>query len=256
MGHVLLLSAEQTAFFVTTRCVVDRVALLFAALAVAGCSSRASAPHKTASTPEAASTAEPVAGTAPSEGVSAGESDANRFHSQSAGFTIVKPGGWTFATPQMENANRRRTSVGDPKLDEQLRRATHPLVVIIKHDESFPKLNPTVRVVLRPFKRAEGMSLRELASTVVGEMEKSLLNFELDGEIGEVLVAGRSAAHFRAKFGVVQVEQQKSFPVLTRMWIVPRGPNLFLIAMSGPPDGEDVSEAEFAQILRSIEIAD
>jgi len=240
---------------VTTRYLVGS-ALLLAALAAAGCSSQASAPLRTAGTPEAASAAEPVSGTAPSEGIAASESHADRFHSQSAGFTIVKPGGWTFATPEMEDANRRRTSVGNPELDEQLRQATHPLVVIIKHEESFSKVNPTVRVVFRPLKRLEGMSLRALASAVVGEMEKSLPNFELDGEIGEALVAGRSAAHFRAKFAVFQVEQEKSYPVLTRMWIVPRGPNLFVIAMSGPPEGQDMSETEFARILRSIEIAD
>jgi hypothetical protein len=44
------------------------------------------------------------------------------------------------------------------------------------------------------------------------------------------------------------------FKVRTRIWVVPRGPFMFLIGMSGPADGPDVSEEEFTTALASIQI--
>jgi len=87
-------------------------------------------------------------------------------------------------------------------------------------------------------------------------MAQSAPHFKLEGEISETKISGRAAAHFRARLVIVRVDQERSFAVLNRSWIVPMGTQMLVIAMSGPPDGEDVSEAEFAQILRSIEIAD
>ena len=45
-----------------------------------------------------------------------------------------------------------------------------------------------------------------------------------------------------------------NFTVLSRLWLVPRGTFMILIGMSGPQDGPDVSEAEFAEVLASIRI--
>jgi hypothetical protein len=40
----------------------------------------------------------------------------------------------------------------------------------------------------------------------------------------------------------------------SRIWLVPRGQFMFLIAMTGPQDGPDVSEEEFSTVLASIDI--
>jgi hypothetical protein len=57
----------------------------------------------------------------------------------------------------------------------------------------------------------------------------------------------------RAKYTMKNAEGSE-FKVLTRMWVVPRGGFLFLIGMSGPQEGPDVSESEFAAALASLAI--
>jgi hypothetical protein len=59
---------------------------------------------------------------------------------------------------------------------------------------------------------------------------------------------GQVALHHRSH------GQDTKYEVRSRTWVVPRGPYFFMIAMSGPLAGEDVSEAEFEQVLASIEI--
>ena len=51
-----------------------------------------------------------------------------------------------------------------------------------------------------------------------------------------------------------QIMEAAVFPTLSRMWIVPRGSFMFLIGMSGPQGGPDVSESEFKAVLDSVEI--
>jgi hypothetical protein len=40
----------------------------------------------------------------------------------------------------------------------------------------------------------------------------------------------------------------------SRTWLVPRGDYVVLITMSGAQEGADVAEAEFAQVLSSINL--
>ncbi len=169
---------------------------------------------------------------------------------------MAKPASWVFATLDAEEANRRRVSVSNEATDEQLRRAAAPLVVILRHPLPYDKVNPTVKVVLRPAGSLGAKSPREIGSTLAREMQRAIPGFELEGEVSEVMVGGRRGAHFRARFLVADIERGMKYAVLSRTWIVPRGDELFLIGMSGPTEGEDLSEAEFKQILESIEIGD
>jgi hypothetical protein len=57
----------------------------------------------------------------------------------------------------------------------------------------------------------------------------------------------------RASYTMKNGEGQE-FKVLSRMWLVPRGAFAFLIGMSGPQEGPDMSESEFAAALASIDI--
>jgi hypothetical protein len=87
----------------------------------------------------------------------------------------------------------------------------------------------------------------------VSALQKALADFMFVQEIAPVQVSGLGGAHMRAKYTVMN-RDGGSFKVLTRMWLVPRGPYLFLIGMSGPQEGPDVSEAEFASAFSSIAI--
>jgi hypothetical protein len=87
-------------------------------------------------------------------------------------------------------------------------------------------------------------------------MRQVVPTFELRSPVADTVVAGRRAAHFEARFKVEMVKFREPCDVLTRFWLVPRGADAFIIAMSGPPDGDEASNSEFADILRSIVISD
>ena len=72
-------------------------------------------------------------------------------------------------------------------------------------------------------------------------------------DITEAQPSGLAAAHVRATY-TMKNRDGAEFKVPTRFWVVPRGAFLFLIGMSGPQLGPDVSEADFAAALASISI--
>ena len=97
-----------------------------------------------------------------------------------------------------------------------------------------------------------GISLTRPAGWHTASLQTVQENRERVQDIHSVQVSSLPAAHMRARY--TMKVGGSGFPVLTRLWLVPRGQFMFLIGMSGPPDGPDLSEAEFAEVLGSISI--
>lgn len=223
-----------------------------------------SAPPPTASPPLAASppligespsSAPPSApsSSAPATSTAAVESD--RFQSDVAGFGLIKPSGWHFATVEMEQANRERVTLGNQQLDELVRTRANPsLVLVSKYPEPTDKLNPSIKVLLRPLGNLQGASPLDVGNAVVGGMKQTIPTFQMEGKVEQTVVSGLPASKVRARFSIAQAGGGASYDVLSRSWFVPRGPYLFIIAMSGPTQGEDTSETEFSRVLESITI--
>jgi hypothetical protein len=181
-------------------------------------------------------------------------SDTNRFHSPTAGFTITKPAGWQFATMEQVAASRAVARLKDKELEAQIRqRANAPLVVITKHPEPHDDLNPSTQVMVRPLGQLEGKSAVELMRLIVPGIQRAMADFTFVEAIQETKVGGMPAAYMKAKYTVANPEG-KEFKTLARTWILPRGSFMFMISMSGPQEGAEVSEAEFKAILDSIKI--
>lgn len=222
-----------------------------------GCGGAEREPPQSPETPPAAPEAPAAAEEAgtPGSATSGSAASESRFHSEVAGFSLTKPKGWHFGTVESEQQNRQRVSVGNAELDELVRKqANASLVTVSKYPEPSDKLNPSVKVILRPLGSLHGVPPKNLATVVVNGMKGAIPSFQVDGEIEDVVVSGLPGAKVRSHFTIEQVEQGTKFDVSSRTWFVPRGAYFFMIAMSGPVAGEDVSEAEFEQVLASIEI--
>src|SRR5688572_28592508 len=101
--------------------------------------------------------------------------DTNRFHSQTAGFTIVKPAGWQFASVEQVATNRAVARLKDKELEQLVReKATAPLVVITKHPEPHDDLNPSAQVILRPLGQMADQKPVELLRMVSGNLERGM----------------------------------------------------------------------------------
>jgi hypothetical protein len=182
--------------------------------------------------------------------------DTNVFHSPTAGFTIKKPANWKFGSMEEVTANRARAQLKDKELEEQIKkRASAPLVVVLKHPEPHDDLNPSAQVILRPLGELQGKSATELMEIMVSTISRIMVDFEVVEKIQETKVGGIPAAFVKAKYKAKNQEGQE-FKTLSRMWVVPRGAFLFMISMSGPQEGADVSEKEFKAILDSIKIGE
>jgi hypothetical protein len=177
-----------------------------------------------------------------------------RFENATAGIALARPAGWQTASLQTVQQNRERVQLSDAELQAALQKAaTAPLFVFMKHPEPHPDLNPSIQVTLRPLGQLAGAKPTEMMKVAVGALQKALADFVFVTDITDVQVSGLPGAHMRAKY-TVRNRDGSEFKVLARMWLVPRGTFLFLIGMSGPQEGPDVSESEFAEALASISI--
>ena len=132
-------------------------------------------------------------------------------------------------------------------------RASAPLIAIMKHEGPYDNLNPSVQVLLRPLGQLEGKSPLELMNIIIPSMQRAMVDFQFVEEIRETVVGGQKAAYVKSKYTVVNVEG-RTFQTLSRLWLIPRGKFMFMMSMSGTTEGSDVSEKEFAEILKSIKI--
>ena len=179
-----------------------------------------------------------------------------RFENATAGISLMRPVGWNTASIQDVEENRERVRLPDAELQEAIQKyATAPLFVFMKYPEPHDDLNPSVQVILRPLGPLEGGSPTQIMEAAVGPLEQMFTDFEFVRAIQETTVSGLPAAHMTAKYSISNAEGAE-FPTLSRMWIVPRGSFVFLIGMSGPQEGPDVAEAEFKEVLDSVEIVE
>jgi len=177
-----------------------------------------------------------------------------RFGNATAGVSLVRPAGWHTASLQDIQANRERVRLPDRDLQLALaKRATAPLFVFTKHAEPYVGLNPSIQVTLRPLGDLAGSAPVSLLKIAVAQIQKAFPDFEYVTPVRTAQVSALPAAYTKARY-TLKNSDGHTFKVLGRLWVVPRGAFMFIIGMSGPQTGPDLSEAEFAEALASIQI--
>lgn len=180
--------------------------------------------------------------------------DSRTFSDPAKGFAITRPAGWRFATREEIVGMRAGASFKDKEFETLVReKALLPFVVIIKHETTYEGLNPSVQVTLRPLGELESLPVIFIMNMILPSFEKALPDFERVENVRLDTVAGREAAFAKSQYNY-RSEDGRTFAVLNRMWFLRRGKDLLMISMTDPQEGPDVSEAEFAEILKSIKI--
>jgi hypothetical protein len=176
---------------------------------------------------------------------------AERVENAAAGIALDRPAGWHTATLAQVQQNRERVRLPDQELQQALvTRSAMPVIVLTKYAEPHPALNPSIQVTLRP---AVAGDPTHVLSTALDTLRRAFADFRVVSPIEAVQLDGRPGAYVRAAY-TLQNQTGRSYQVMTRLWLVPRGPLMFLIGMSGAESGEDVCEEEFAAVLHSIDI--
>lgn len=182
--------------------------------------------------------------------------ETNRYSNPQVGLTIEKPSTWHYLSVQSIVENRQRVRFKDEELADLVRaRARQPLVVIAKYEDPAAQSNitPTVQITLSPLGSLKGAPAEKVMENVVSPMQRGFADFQFVKPVHATTVAGLKAAHTVATYTLGN-QEGKTFEVRARLWIVPRGDFAFIVGMSGPQRGPDVSEKEFQAILQSIAI--
>jgi hypothetical protein len=183
-------------------------------------------------------------------GVIAGEI----FNNPTVGFSIEKPDGWHYLTTQQIDEGKRNIKLNDKELQEAAQKyATAPLVAFSRYQEPYDDINASIKVVFRPLGQLQEVPPTEILKIMVSTIQKAVSDFEFLDKIQPTKVSGLNAAFMRAKY-TVSNQENRTFNILTRMVIVPRGAYMFIISMSCKADGTDNSEEMLIASLNSIKI--
>ena len=182
---------------------------------------------------------------------------ADTYHNAEVGFSITKPSEWNYLSKEVVEATRDSVRLDDAELEKKLAeyRKEHgqaPLVAFARYPEPYPTMNPNVSVTaaIMPM---EDLPLKDILNMTTLIMQKAHHDLVFVDEVQDREVGGTTAAYAKMKYTVALADGQK-FPVMGRVWLVPRGKVMFTVGMTGPQEGPDVSEETFKEILSSIRI--
>lgn len=176
------------------------------------------------------------------------------FHSATAGFAITKPEGWKFVTAQQHTQNLKSTKVNDADLQAAIvAGGGTPLVVVAKYPEPYPALNPNVTVYVRALGDLKGQPATKILGTVLQIFRSGLNDFQINQSPVATDFSGLKGAYMRATY-TLQTQQGDMFPVISDMWLVPRGKFFFIIGMGVPWKNDPALQSEIVSILNSIKI--
>lgn len=174
-----------------------------------------------------------------------------RFHNPTAQFALTKPEGWVYLSADQNSANLKMIESGDAELrDAVAKYATVPMVVLAKHPEPFPDLNPTFKVNLRLLGPWAGQTPTAVLDEILPTLRKVAADVTVVQPPTLVKVDGLDAGYLRLNYKLRAGGAE--FPTTSEMWLVPRGEVFFLIGAGSRQDETTGTRAEIAEILQSI----
>lgn len=178
----------------------------------------------------------------------------NVYTNSTLGVSVTKPAGWSFAPTEWQRANLDNLQLENQALRKLLATySTEPVVIITKYHETSDKLNPVFKILFRPLGPNADLAPEEILEMQLPLMRDAFDDFEVIEKPAAIEASGLPGARMTVAFTVEDVHE-RDFLTRTRQWIVKRGDAAFIMAASGPPQGEDESTEEFEEIFRSVVI--
>ena len=183
-----------------------------------------------------------------------GTAPSNTFNDTATGFSITKPSEWHFISKEILKADRNTIRLDDAKQEKIAREYPDaPLVVFTYYPEPYPTLNPSVSVsrINMPKEGLPPALILSMSSQMAKKQYQDLVVVEM---VREQEVNGIQGAYTQVKYTAPFADGQR-FPTTLRMWMIPHGKIMFLVSMSGTPEGPDIFEGVYQDIINSIKIA-
>ncbi|MFD1331770.1 hypothetical protein ACFQ4O_07115 [Methylopila musalis] len=170
----------------------------------------------------------------------------------SLGVRVEKPDDWHVISLEAYRANLARLAPG--KLKDMAKQSSSPLIAFFKYTEPHPDINPSFKILMRSVSLPDHVTALDIATTVVAQMQVVLPGATFEQPLEWSTIGGRRAAHFRMAYPLEV--GAATFPIVSEMWLVRRGPEVFMIGVTRRADETEAVKAEFARVVDSVRIDD
>ncbi|WP_028081161.1 hypothetical protein [Solimonas soli] len=180
--------------------------------------------------------------------------ESDLFEASALGFRLRKPAAWRFVPGEWSPLARWKNSAGEDI--EWLQRAHAPFCCAMGSHDSRRHVRPTLQVVARPLLKSNPALAPMLLEAQLEQMCRTYRNFELLDASSRACVAGCPATLIRGRFSLTADVDGEAIEmsVLTRGYIVFAARVAFSIGLSSSNDPRYYTEADFREIVASIEI--
>lgn len=180
--------------------------------------------------------------------------DQNTYSNPTLGISVTKPSDWVFATAQQHAENLKNVKLNDEEFQKLMEKySTAPLVALMKHQEPFGDLNPSLNIKARPLGSVPSSEPVAILNRILPTLQKTFSDLEVIDAAKETIVGGQKAGYMKIHYNL-QVPDAGSFPTCSEMWVVPRGKILFIIGAGTRQDEKTGSRDEIRKILASMKI--
>lgn len=177
----------------------------------------------------------------------------NKFYSETVGFEITKPSDWHFLTVQDNIDNLKRVDFRDPEFKELIvKYSTRPLVVMTKYAEPFNDLNPSIKVVFKPFGSLQDKGALGVLEFMLSQLYKvDVFNdLKVVQKPTKINISGIEGAYMRINYNFIV--DKSIFPVISEMRIIPQGNYYFMVGFGVRQDEKTGTIQEVLDIISSI----
>jgi hypothetical protein len=127
------------------------------------------------------------------------------------------------------------------------------VILISKHPEPYPRLNPAVRVLVQPLE-AGSPSPKNLMERHLGALRQQHRDLSITTAPEDATVGGHAACHAVVRYSATDPATRQSTTGVRHVWVVPRSTDFVAIVMTGPASGEDSSDSLFQRIISDVRI--
>ena len=178
--------------------------------------------------------------------------DSDLFRSDAARIEMKKPKGWRFSTVETALANRAKVKLKDEEFQKALEaNGATPIMVVMKHEEPYEKLNPAIQMIVRAAGTLEGKTGVEILTVVEPVLKTQFENCTTVDTVRATTVGGQTGARMTLRY-TLKTPDGREYPTQSTIVMIPRGKVLYQIGFSGPPEGDDAVAAVIDPTLASV----
>ena len=175
------------------------------------------------------------------------------FKNTEFGIELIKPTNWEYVSHTEILDSEKNTRLADKDLKKRMIQISRaPLVAMVSH-QAVDKSDATFKIQVLPLDDLKDKDLRIFLRQLSEKMKQSYKDFVLIQQPANSILSGLKSVDMIGSFSF-QTEDGRSFPVLSHMWLVPRGGLFFMIAASADKSDEKTIQIALPKIISSIKI--